>query len=122
MDKPSGTLSAAGCMALSGCCFNFPGWINHPELSLKAEQKSIDGFQLPRMDKPSGTRMAVTTMGIDGLFQLPRMDKPSGTGDLGKSVVGPLVFQLPRMDKPSGTPPAVLLLRDRRLVSTSPDG
>ncbi len=66
--------------------------------------------------------MAVTTMGIDGLFQLPRMDKPSGTGDLGKSVVGPLVFQLPRMDKPSGTPPAVLLLRDRRLVSTSPDG
>ena len=87
------------------------------------------GFQLPRIAKPSGTKLAVlVALVIATLFQLPRIAKPSGTfdgmiGDLCTGVVSTspdskairncdngqvtalltFVFQLPRIAKPSGT-------------------
>ncbi len=80
MDKPSGTSSGSSNWP-KAMCFNFPGWINHPEPESKlASDSARSVFQLPRMDKPSGTlTMPQRVLGPRNQFQLPRMDKPSGT-------------------------------------------
>ncbi len=129
--------------------FNFPGWINHPERLESQGPDVILSFQLPRMDKPSGTRSrrahcsgVSTSFNFPGWinhpeplgaqvarvasirwFQLPRMDKPSGTRGQGADDEWESPkFQLPRMDKPSGTALKAAILATATMVSTSPDG
>ncbi len=146
MDKPSGTAIFAslvhgalgfnfpgwinhpepvGSLALSAgpvAGFNFPGWINHPELqSHTFSWRSFYWFQLPRMDKPSGTCRLATLPLLAAVFQLPRMDKPSGTRRPGPGRSPRSRFNFPgwinHPERCCGTNQG-----PRLRVSTSPDG
>ena len=106
MDKPSGTRALCAELSFIWSSFNFPGWINHPEQRPTKGVAIPTQFQLPRMDKPSGTGGYFNCdCQEDAEFQLPRMDKPSGTLAANtRARRARSSFQLPRMDKPSGTP------------------